>query len=126
MVADCVSPAVTVKLVDVPIGVPAALKKEMLPVHDAAGEVDVTVVGFSARFATLTCIVSLVASPTGGKLEFRATVGGVLVAKGAWASAVWEAAPAITVRLSKSFDVCITLTTRQSANSFTGNRPERS
>jgi hypothetical protein len=87
IVTDCVSPAVTVKLVDVPIGVPAALKKEMLPVQDAAGDVDVTVVGFSAWFATLTCMVSLAATPTGGKLEFRVTVGGVVVAKGAWASA---------------------------------------
>jgi hypothetical protein len=61
------------------------LKKEMLPVHDGGvGGVKLAVVdGFSARFATLTCIVSLAASPTGGKLEFRVTVGGVVVAKGA-------------------------------------------
>src|ERR1700734_2686282 len=91
----------------------------MLPVQDAAGDVDVTVVGFSAWFATLTCMVSLAATPTGGKLEFRGTVGGVLVAKGAWASANGATAPAITVRVSKSLNFCITLTTRQRANSFT-------
>jgi hypothetical protein len=126
MLADCVSPAVTVNVVAVPIAVPAALKKEILPVQDAGVGVEVDVVlvpvvavGFSARFTTLTCMVSLRASPTGGKLAFRVTEGGV-VATG-WASAVWATAPAAKVRVSNSLEFRITLTTSQSVNSFTEN-----
>jgi hypothetical protein len=47
--AEKIWPAVTVKLVDVPIALPVLLLNVMLPVQDAA----VPLVAFAARFATL-------------------------------------------------------------------------
>jgi hypothetical protein len=65
-----VTPLATVNEVAAPITVPAALAKEMAPVHDAAVPLDDDV----ARFVTLTWAVSELANPTGGKLDVRVVV----------------------------------------------------
>jgi hypothetical protein len=49
-----------VNTVAVPIAVPAALKKPMLPAQDATGPLD----GAGARFTTAICAVSVLPNPT--------------------------------------------------------------
>jgi hypothetical protein len=61
-VAEKISPLVTVKLAAVPRAAPVAEVNEMVPVQDAAVPVDEAV----ALLSTLICMVSLLASPTGG------------------------------------------------------------
>jgi hypothetical protein len=63
-------PLVTVKDVAVPIAAPLAFTKEMLPVQDAAAPLADAV----ALFSTLTCAVSELPNPTGGKLNDRVVV----------------------------------------------------
>jgi hypothetical protein len=53
-------PAVTVKLVEVPIALPVALSRVMLPVHEAA-----VVLELEARLTTFTWMVSVLPTPTG-------------------------------------------------------------
>ena len=79
--AEKTCPAVTVKGVDVPMGLPVTLLKVMLPVHDAAVPVD----ELAARFATLIWMVSVLPTPTGPMVKSRVVV--VVVVE------VWAAAP---------------------------------
>jgi hypothetical protein len=68
--AEKVCPLVIVKDVALPIAVPAALRKEMLPVQDAA----VPPALVEAKLVTFTCAVSELANPIAGSVEERVTV----------------------------------------------------
>jgi hypothetical protein len=69
-----VTPLATVNEVALPITVPAAFTKEIVPVQDA-----VSVVEDVALFVTLIWAVSVLANPTGGKLEVCVRVVVVVV-----------------------------------------------
>jgi hypothetical protein len=69
-----VTPLATVNEVALPITVPAAFTKEIVPVQDA-----VSVVEDTAVFVTLIWAVSVLANPTGGKLEICVRVVVVVV-----------------------------------------------
>jgi hypothetical protein len=60
-----VTPLAAVNDVALPITVPAALAKEIVPVQDAAVPLDEAV----ARFVTLIWAVSELANPTGGRVD---------------------------------------------------------
>ena len=62
---DVVTPLAAVNEAALPITVPAALAKEIVPVQDAAVPPDEAV----ARFVTLIWAVSELANPTGGRFE---------------------------------------------------------
>ncbi len=68
-VAEEISPLVTVKLAAVPKAVPPDVINEIVPVQEAA----------VALLATLICMVSLEARPTGGKLKLRVAEAEVVV-----------------------------------------------
>ena len=61
------SPLAIVKLAALPMAAPLAPTNEMLPVQDAAVPLDAAL----ALLSTLICMVSLEASPTGGKSKVR-------------------------------------------------------
>jgi hypothetical protein len=69
-----VIPLATVNEVALPITVPAEFTKEIVPVQDA-----VSVVEDAAVFVTLICAVSVLANPTGGRLEVCVRVVVVVV-----------------------------------------------
>lgn len=69
-VTGAVTPLATVNEAAVPITVPAAFAKEIVPVQVAA----VPLADDVARFVTLIWAVSELANPTGGKLEVRVVV----------------------------------------------------
>jgi hypothetical protein len=73
--AEAVTPLAAVNGVALPITVPAALTKEIVPVQDAAVLPDEDV----ARFVTLTWAVSELANPTGGRVEVSVLVIDVVV-----------------------------------------------
>ena len=60
---EAIWPVPTVKVVALPITVPAELANETEPVHDAAVPLD----DAEAMLTTLTCAVSVLPNPTGGK-----------------------------------------------------------
>jgi hypothetical protein len=66
-VAEEISPLEMVKLAAVPMSVPPDVVNEMDPVQDAAVPLEEAV----ALLATLICMVSLEARPTGGKSKLR-------------------------------------------------------
>ena len=70
---ELVTPEAIVKGVAVPIIAPAALTNEALPVQDAAVPLDDAV----AVLVRLIRAVSVIASPTGGKLSVRVVVAAV-------------------------------------------------
>jgi len=76
--ADEIWPLVTVKFVALPITAPLALRKEIVPVHDAAVPSELA----AARLTTLICAVSELARPTGVK-----SISRVLVVLPVWANA---------------------------------------
>jgi hypothetical protein len=59
-----------VKAVAFPIAAPLALANETEPVQDAAVPLDEA----AAILTTLTCAVSVLPRPTGGKMKFRVVV----------------------------------------------------
>jgi len=65
--AEEISPLATVKLTAVPMAVPPDVVNEMVPVQEAAAPLEEAV----ALLATLICMVSLEARPTGGKSKLR-------------------------------------------------------
>jgi hypothetical protein len=69
-VTEEVTPLAAVNEVALPITVPAALAKEIVPVQDAAVPLDEDV----ARFVTLIWAVSELANPTGGRVEVSVLV----------------------------------------------------
>jgi hypothetical protein len=74
-VTEAVTPLAAVNGAALPITVPAALTKEIVPVQDAAVPPD----GDVARFVTLTWAVSELANPTGGSVEVSVLVVDVVV-----------------------------------------------
>jgi hypothetical protein len=70
IVTEEVTPLAAVNEVALPITVPAALTKEIVPVQDAAVPLDEDV----ARFVTLIWAVSELANPTGGRVEVSVLV----------------------------------------------------
>jgi hypothetical protein len=66
-VAEEISPLVTVKVAAVAMAVPPEVVKEIVPVQEAAAPLEEAV----ALLATLICMVSLEARPTGGKSKLR-------------------------------------------------------
>lgn len=66
-VAEEISPLETVKVAAVPMAVPPDVVNEMVPVQDAAVPLEEAL----ALLATLICMVSLEARPTGGKSKLR-------------------------------------------------------
>jgi len=74
--AEEISPLATVKLTAVPMAVPPDVVNEIVPVQEAAAPLAEAV----ALLATLICMVSLEARPTGGKSKLRAAEAVVVCA----------------------------------------------
>jgi hypothetical protein len=74
-VAVAICPLVTVKVVAVPMIVPAAFRNEMLPVQDAA----VPLEELDAVLTAFTCAVSELPSPMGGDVNDRVEAVDVVV-----------------------------------------------
>jgi hypothetical protein len=73
--AELIAPLPTVNVVAVPIAAPEEFRNEIVPAHDAA----VPLAEADAVLTTLTCAVSELASPAGGKAKVRVLVDVVVV-----------------------------------------------